>query len=257
MKKIILLNKKEGETPLEALDNFRKENKEYKDSNKIRMTYAGRLDPMASGLLLILAGDKTKEKEKYLALDKEYEFEILFGFATDTYDILGKVVRSCLTTLENTEVEPLYFKKKITENLKFFTGKLIQKYPVYSSRTVGGRPLFEYARSGELVEIPDREVIVKSLKFLKLRKISAPKLLANIKKRIKRVKGDFRQEEIIKVWRQNLQNYQGGSLVIAKFKIKCSSGTYVRSIANGLGEKMSMGALAFSIKRTKIGNYKT
>ena len=61
IKKIILLNKKEGETPLEALENFRFKNKEYKD---VKMTYAGRLDPMASGILLILAGDEIKNKEK-------------------------------------------------------------------------------------------------------------------------------------------------------------------------------------------------
>ena len=81
MKKVIVLNKKEGETPLESLENFRAKNKKYQD---VKMTYAGRLDPMASGVLLVLAGDETKNKEKYLNLDKEYEFEILFGFATDT-----------------------------------------------------------------------------------------------------------------------------------------------------------------------------
>ncbi|MCE9548798.1 tRNA pseudouridine(55) synthase TruB, partial [Candidatus Nomurabacteria bacterium] len=84
MKKVIVLNKKEGETPLQALDKFRVKNKEYK---YIKMTYAGRLDPMASGLLLALAGEETKNKEKYLKLKKEYDFEVLFGFATDTYDI--------------------------------------------------------------------------------------------------------------------------------------------------------------------------
>jgi tRNA U55 pseudouridine synthase TruB len=60
MKKIILINKKEGETPLEALEFFRKKNKQYQD---LKMTYAGRLDPMASGLLLLLAGEETKKKK--------------------------------------------------------------------------------------------------------------------------------------------------------------------------------------------------
>jgi len=56
------------------------------------MTYAGRLDPLAEGLLLVLTGEECKNKEKYLGLDKEYEVDVLFGFATDTYDILGKVL---------------------------------------------------------------------------------------------------------------------------------------------------------------------
>ncbi len=248
--KILLLNKKEGETPLEALENFRKKNEEYKD---VKMTYAGRLDPMASGLLLVLAGEETKNKEKYLDLDKEYEFEVLFGVATDTYDILGKVLYSkILTNIRMKELE-----KEIKTNLKFFTGKFMQKYPMYSSKTVKGKQLFKYARAGADVEVPEREVFVKELKFLKLRKIGQKKLLANIKKRIKKVKGDFRQEEILKIWRNNLtvKHRVFNTMLIASFKIKCSSGTYVRSIANNLGQKISIPALAFSIKRTKIGDF--
>ena len=245
LKKIIILNKKEGQTPLEALEVFRAKNKAYKDT---KLTYAGRLDPTASGLLLVLAGDETKNKEKYLALDKEYEFEILFGFATDTYDILGKVVKSG-PVAENLE-------KNIKQNLKFFTGKFVQKYPMYSSKTVNGKQLFEYARAGEEVEVPEREVNVKKLQFVKLRKITSKKLLENIEKRIKKVKGDFRQKEILKIWQKNLKNYQGFTLIIGKFEVKCSSGTYVRSIANSLGEKLGIPALAFSIKRTKIGVWK-
>ena len=74
MKKVILLNKKEGETPLEALEIFRIKNNKYKD---IKMTYAGRLDPMASGLLLILAGEETKNKEKYTKIIEEYDVDFL------------------------------------------------------------------------------------------------------------------------------------------------------------------------------------
>ena len=110
MKKIILLNKKEGETPLERLELFRVKNKIYKN---VKMTYAGRLDPMASGLLLILAGDETKNKEKYLILEKEYEFEVLFGFSTDTYDILGKITNSRDILLNKNNLE-----KEIKKHIK-------------------------------------------------------------------------------------------------------------------------------------------
>lgn len=252
MKKILLINKKEGETPLEALNIFRTKNKKYKDA---KMTYAGRLDPMASGLLLVLAGEETKNKEKYLALAKEYEFEILFGFATDTYDILGKVNSHMSDMWEKQELE-----KEIKQNLKYFTGKFIQKYPIYSSKTVNGKQLFEYAREGKNVKIPEREVSVKELKFLKLKLITTKKLLENIEKRINKVQGDFRQKEILKIWQKNLKVEQGESLLVSKFfianfKIKCSSGTYVRGMANRLGEKIGFPALAFSIKRTRIGKW--
>lgn len=244
LKKVLILNKKEGETPLEALKNFRQKNKIYKDA---LMTYAGRLDPMASGLLVVLVGEECKKKEKYLNLDKEYEFAVLFGFATDSYDILGKVVKhkKIISISEN----------EIKKNLKFFTGKFIQRYPMYSSKTVKGKQLFEYARAGKLIKNPEHEVNVKSLKFLKIRKISREKLLQNIEKRIGKIKGDFRQKEILKIWQKNLRKEEQFYFV-ADFKIKCGSGTYVRAIANDLSERMQIPALALTIKRTKIGKWK-
>lgn len=247
IQKTLVLNKKEGETPLEALENFRRKNKKYKD---LKMTYAGRLDPMAAGLLVILTGEETKNKEKYLKLNKEYEFEVLFGFATDTYDILGKVLKNMPRQgLGKKEAE-----KEIRKNLKHFTGTFIQKYPMYSSKTVKGKQLFEYARRGENVKAPRLEVNVKSFKFIKSRTISSAKLLANIEKRVKKVKGDFRQKEILAIWNKYLRTSTIVYFVVS-FKIKCSSGTYVRGIANSLGEKIKVPALAFSIKRTKIGKW--
>jgi len=245
LKKVIVLNKKEGETPLESIGVFCRKHPKY---SGVPMTYAGRLDPMASGLLVVLAGEECKNKNAYLALDKEYEFKVLFGFATDTYDTLGKVVHSSI--LQNDKM----LIKQIKNNLKFFKGKFIQKYPIYSSKTVKGKPLFAYGREGVDIELPEREVFVKSLKFFGIKKITSKKLLENIERRIGKVKGDFRQEEIITTWRQELK-VSKSSFYIGSFKIKCSSGTYVRGIAHSLGAKMQIPALAFYIKRTKIGKY--
>ena len=245
IKKIIIVNKKEGETPLEALELFRAKHKEYKD---LPITYAGRLDPMASGVLVLLAGSEAKNKDQYLGLDKEYEFEVLFGFATDTYDILGKVTQISHGLFEGLE-------GAIKSNLKYFTGKFVQKYPPYSSKTVKGKPMFEYSRENIKIEAPEREVNVKSLKLIKMRIIKSKKLLENIDKRIGKVKGDFRQKEIIKLWQKNL-NHRETKYAMAYFKIKCGSGTYVRGIVNSLGEKISIPALAYSIKRTRVGKYK-
>ncbi len=246
MQKIIVLNKKEAETPLEVLESFRIKNKKYKDS---KMTYAGRLDPMASGLLMILVDKEIKNKEKYLALDKEYEFEILFGFATDTYDILGKILHSnILTNFGMNELN-----KKIKSNLKSFMGESMQKYPMYSSKTVKGKALFTYARADKEVEVPERKIFIKKLKLEKIIQIDNKKLFKNIEKRIKKVKGDFRQKEILEIWKNYLKIEN--NFYVGKFVIKCSSGTYVRSIANLLGNKLGVSSLAFSIKRTKIGKY--
>lgn len=249
MQNVFLINKKEGETPLQCLESFRASKKIGKD---VLMTYAGRLDPMASGLMILLAGEECKNKEKYLGLDKEYEFSVLFGFATDTYDILGKVVdKAGSASLKFRRVDEL--SKLIKKNLKFFKGKFMQKYPMYSSKTVEGKQLHAYARGGEDVNIPEHEVEVKSLKFIKLSKISREKLLKNIETRIAKVKGDFRQKEILKLWKKELKKPQ--SFFVAHFRVKCGSGTYVRAIANDLGGRIGVPALALSIKRTKIGKY--
>lgn len=220
MEKILKLYKELGETPLACLERFRTENPEYAGE---KMTYAGRLDPMAEGLLIILVGDECHKKDEYLGLDKEYIFEVLFGIQSDTYDILG-IPKHC---------EP-----KLLEVEKFI-GKKVQEYPAYSSRT------FQMARDGVDFEPVTKEVEIYNLEILEEREISARQGLAEILEKIDLVKGDFRQEEIKAAW-QNLDLPE--NLRITKFKISCSSGTYVRSLAN------QMGGLAYSIKRTRVGD---
>ncbi len=249
VKKVIVLNKKEGETPLLALESFRRKNPEYLN---LPMTYAGRLDPMASGVLVVLTGEETKNKDKYLALDKEYDFSVLFGFSTDTYDILGKVAKVKFYDKDFRN----YLIEGIENNLKYFRGGIRQKYPIYSSKTVNGKPLFSYARNKEDVEIPEKIVSIKTIVFKKIRKISWQRLYVNIGKRIKKVKGDFRQAEILEIWKGKLSKLNKKQIFyIADFKIKCTSGTYVRGLANSLGEKVKVPAIAFSIKRLKVGKF--
>ena len=244
MKSILILNKREGETPLAALLRLRAKSKKYEN---IKMTYAGRLDPMASGVLLALLGEEIKNKEKYLALDKEYECEVLFGFATDTYDILGKITHS--NTLTNIRI------KDIIKNLKYFRGRFRQTYPLYSSRTVKGKPLWEYGRDEKAVELPTREGTIKKLKFLGIKRTNGQRLLSDIIKRIGKVDGDFRQKEILSIWRKKLAGKESANFYIAGFAIRSSSGTYVRAIAHALGERLGIPALAYRIKRTKVGKF--
>src|SRR4051812_15345092 len=88
MQAIILLNKPLSFTPLQATLKFKQAFPEYADQ---KIAYAGRLDPMAEGLLLLLIGNETKKRKDYEALSKTYEFSILLGISTDTYDLLGKI----------------------------------------------------------------------------------------------------------------------------------------------------------------------
>ncbi|MCF7834199.1 MAG: hypothetical protein K9L98_02960 [Candidatus Pacebacteria bacterium] len=244
---LAVINKKEGETPLEALEHFRKKQKISLD---VPITYAGRLDPMAKGLLILLLGQKTKEKEKYLKLEKEYQFEVLFGFSTDTYDVLGKV-----TKIQEINLTTKDLKEKIEKILGSFLGKSIQKYPIYSSRTVKGKPLFSYARKGEKVEIPTKEIFIKKINLKKIQKISKTALRKNVCTRIHKVSGDFRQAEILDVWRKSINQNKSKYYLKASFFVQISSGGYVRSLAKELGDKINIPSLAFSIKRTKIGKW--
>jgi hypothetical protein len=84
----IVLNKAVGETPLSCVEAWREKHPAYAG---VSLAYAGRLDPMASGKLLILIGEECKQQERYHDLDKEYTFRVLFGVSSDSGDVLGLV----------------------------------------------------------------------------------------------------------------------------------------------------------------------
>jgi len=88
MQKVLNLYKQTGVTPLQTIKQLQKRYPEYQDS---KLGYAGRLDPMAEGVLLVLVDEENKKRRTYESLEKEYEFYMLFGVKTDTYDILGKM----------------------------------------------------------------------------------------------------------------------------------------------------------------------
>ncbi len=91
MQEIYLVDKPLGWTPLEAILELKKQRQELTDTP---VTYAGRLDPMASGLLLLLSGNAIKRKQEFLDLPKTYYATIMFGFASDSFDALGMVTKS-------------------------------------------------------------------------------------------------------------------------------------------------------------------
>ncbi len=250
----ILLYKEVGETPLECLERGRRPNG---IAENIPMTYAGRLDPMAEGLLLVLVGEECKQKDKFLGLDKEYELEVLFGVTTDTGDVLGIIQEV------NTGVKVVSdFIEKIPMH---FIGKFEQEYPAYSSKTVGGQQLHSLARAGELPhEMPTKNVEVYSIELIKnlrqdtpeseLAKLSGQNIAAEAIKNISKVTGDFRQDDIIAGWRQFSKKYGNALFPSIKLRVKCSSGTYMRSFAERIGREVGAVAIASSIVRTKIGN---
>jgi len=285
---VIQINKKCGQTPLDCINEIKKEHPEM---SHLPLTYAGRLDPLAEGVLLILVGDECLKKDEYLALPKEYELEVLFGFETDTYDLMGKVeevtpspcqflgsrtreeegldhknwhgdfvpkIQDVQLETSNTCSNRCWTSEELEESLSQFTGRITQAYPPYSSRTVNGKPLFQWARDGKLDEIiiPSHDVFVKSIEIINDDFISGANILKKIKKDIGSVKGDFRQEEIISIWSDVLKNELENKYQVITLRIACGGGVYVRSIAHCLGKALGTSALALNIKRTKVGEYK-
>jgi len=213
------------------------------------MTYLGRLDPMAEGVLLILAGVHTStDRERYLGLDKAYEAEILLGFSSDTYDTLGLAKKDALVRIDAEDVNCV---------LNNFRGRVVLPLPIFSSVPYKSTPLFVSARAGNLKvgDAPVREMSFIKVRLLGLKKTKADTLLKAIIKGIKKVEGDFRQDQIIKQWKKILSN-DTKSYQLLKLQIHCSSGTYIRSVASELGKALGSGGLLFRLKRVKVGRFK-
>jgi len=246
MESYAVIYKNLGETPLEALERFRANHEELAE---VPMTYAGRLDPLAEGQLIILIGDECRKKELYLNLDKEYEVEILFGISTDTYDALGLASKGEFVTDFEKRAGQAFTELTPTDK-KIVT--FAQTYPPYSSKTIKGIPLHQLARTNSLPdEMPEKFVKIYELEFLDRKVISAGDLLERILNNIDRVAGDFRQEEIKKRWLDVLDDNKVAFNMV-KIRVKCSSGTYMRSLAHKVGQDAGTGAFALSIKRTQI-----
>ncbi|MEI6190749.1 MAG: hypothetical protein WCP24_00090 [bacterium] len=245
---VLKLDKKPGETPLECIKRFKVDNPEYEGE---KMTYAGRLDPLASGVLLVLTGEECKKKEKYLDLDKEYELTILFGFSTDSLDLLGMIEdkkEGAFNMLGN------YKKKDFEELLKKFEKTFKQKYPRFSSKTVKGRPLFEIAKEEgiEDEDLPEKEVKIKKISFNSFGFVSKKYLRDFALESIFSVKGNFRQNMCWAKWEKTLEDFPDKNLPTLTIKVSCTSGTYMRSLAKAIGEEIGFPALAFKIRRTMI-----
>lgn len=244
-KTIHVIYKPLGLTPLEALLRYKA--KIYiKDSEP--MTYAGRLDPMAEGVLIALSGKAIKRKSEFLSLPKKYNANVLFGYSSDSYDALGMAKQTKLNTPITAELA--------TRAAMSFQGMHKLRLPAYSSVPINGKPLFEWAQDKRLeeIEIPNRIMNIRAIEVEGFRSMQPNELLEYLHTAISKVSGDFRQKEIIEQW-SNLLEKQDYPLFTVQLDIACESGTYIRSIADALGKKLGTGALLLQLKRTAVGLY--
>ena len=125
----------------------------------MKIGHGGTLDPLATGVLIVGIGNGTKSLQQFLDGSKEYECTVLFGAATDSYDILGKVTKTA--SWEHIT------KDKVEKALDTLRGPQMQLPPVYSAIRVDGKHLYEYAREGlPIPEIKRRSVTVHELEMV-------------------------------------------------------------------------------------------
>lgn len=201
MNGILLVNKEKNYTSRDIV------NKVGKILGTKKIGHTGTLDPLATGVLVLCIGSATKLNEILTSTYKEYEAEITLGLLTDTLDITGNVLKE-----ESVKVN----KGQLLEALNKMIGKYIQEVPIYSAVKVNGKKLYEYARNGESVELPKREVDIKKLELV----------------------GDIR--------------YIDNKTV---FNIRClvSKGTYIRALVNDIATNLNTIGVMSKLKRTKQG----
>ena len=197
---IINLKKEAGMTSHDAVFKLRK----ILGTKKIG--HGGTLDPDVVGVLPIAVGKATRMVEFMQDEGKVYEGEITLGYSTATEDASGEIVA------ETPVLDPLD-EKLVDEAIASLTGPITQIPPMYSAVKVNGRKLYEYARAGQEVERPERQVIIYSFE------------------------------------RTSLICYED-KLARFTFRVKCSKGTYIRTLSVDLGEKLGYAAHMSQLTRT-------
>ena len=172
-----------------------------------KLGHAGTLDPIATGVLVLLSGKATKMSNQLIADDKEYRFNILFGTTTDSQDITGKIIKQ-------DENPPEKSIDEIEEVLQEFRGEISQLPPMFSAVKIKGKRLYKLGREGKTIEREPRKVTIKEL------------VLENLE------------------WPR------------ATIRAVCSKGTYIRTLCNDIGEKLSAaGGCMETLVRLRSGEY--
>src|SRR5262245_61887309 len=167
--------------------------------------HAGTLDPLASGLLLLLFGEATKFAGPLLDADKEYLASVRLGERTSTGDAEGEVLERKPVEVSAAQVEAV---------LERFRGEIEQVPPMHSALKRGGVPLYKLARRGEEVERAPRRVVIRELQLL---------------------------------------GFGSGQ---AELRVRCSKGTYVRTLAEDIGAALGTGAHLAALRRTGSGGFR-
>ncbi|MEN9676874.1 MAG: hypothetical protein RIS76_2770 [Verrucomicrobiota bacterium] len=170
-----------------------------------KVGHCGTLDPMATGLLILVLGKATRLSEKFMVSDKVYEGTMRLGETTDSYDADGE--------LTGTRPVPPLTIEALNEAVASFLGDQQQIPPMVSAKKINGTALYKLARQG-------KEVV--------------------------------REPRLVHLYTYRFSEYEEP---FAYFRVSCTKGTYVRSLASDLGEKLGCGAHLTALRRTGSGRF--
>ncbi|MGA9994490.1 MAG: tRNA pseudouridine(55) synthase TruB [Pyrinomonadaceae bacterium] len=189
-----------------------------------RVGHTGTLDPFATGVLVVLVGRATRLAQFLSGGRKEYEGVIRFGYATDTGDATGKPVSAKQSDAPIKRCRANWSEMEIESALESLRGEIEQVPPMYSAKKVQGRKLYELARRGE--EIERKAVRVRIYEF-----------------------------ETVQPGGSLLRDNQDGTCDLS-VRVVCSAGTYIRALAEQVGERLGERAHLAALRRTRAGDFK-
>ncbi|MEI6326562.1 MAG: hypothetical protein WCO78_00395 [Candidatus Roizmanbacteria bacterium] len=240
----VAVYKPASKTPYECVLLYRNK---YNIPPEAPVSYAGRLDPMAEGVLLLLVGDENKDRRTFEHLNKRYEVACVFGISTDSGDGMG---------IPSFAMKPEITRPQLSTHLSKYIGTFEQRYHPYSSRIIDGKPLFYWSKQELIhtIKIPTHRVCVSDIKIVSKSVIKLKDIILDITRRVSEVSGDFRQHNIISAWES--QYHVDRLFPLFTLKIDCEKGgTYVRVLIEDLAHDMDQIAFTYHLVRTRVGDW--
>lgn len=229
-------------------------------SNDIKVGHGGTLDPLASGVIVIGIGSGTQKLQGFLTdCTKVYETTVVFGAATTTYDVTGKVLEYA------GDVEQKVTEDSIKDIIsKHFSGEITQYPPVYSAIKMDGKRLYEYAREG--VPLPRKiesrqvtvdffEVVPGSVKVVTKDELTTDKAGIATEQASQEEKDFYLRESMPPVGAALRADQEPQSYVMARLRFAVSSGTYIRSLIHDLARALNVSAYMQTLERVRQGPF--
>ena len=222
--------------------------KKVANDTENKISYIGRLDPLASGIIIYLVGDELKNRDKYMNMDKTYKFNLIIGMSTDTGDCLGMIRKIQSVNTINMS--------RLSEIFSQFLGEYEQMYPIYSAYQIHKngvkKPLWYFAKNG--IELDESDIPKHIIKIYNLEQDAKPIFsIRNMNYFMEQVglipDGlELRKEDIMSQYNEYTETSKIRLIGIPMIA-RVSSGTYIRQLCVDIGDKLGVPCMADKIER--------